>query len=107
MRRSVSTLALTSLLALLTFFSIAKAADSPGANPQVLRGEILMLTMDLVVVKDAQGSTTLVPLGKGAKVDQAIKVGDHAEVRVTGAGEAEAVTKSSAQPNRQSQPKAD
>lgn len=97
MRRSVSFLTLSGLLALLAC-SIAQAADGPGTNSQVLRGEVLMLTIDLVVVKDAEGATTLVPLVKGAKVDQAIKVGDHVEVRVTGTGEAETVTKSPAQP---------
>jgi ribosomal protein S1 len=84
-------------------FPLVQATDGPGTNSQVLKGEVLMLTTDLVVVKGTEGTSTLVPLGKEATVDQTLKVGDHVEVRMRGTGEAETVTKAASQPSREPQ----
>jgi len=44
------------------------------------RGEILMLTGELMVVKSAEGTSILIPLDKGTPLDPLLKVGDLVEV---------------------------
>jgi len=51
--------------------------------PAQIRGEVLMLTSELVVVKSADGTSILIPLGKGTTVDTSLKVGDQVEVVAT------------------------
>ena len=42
-----------------------------------------MLTSELIVVRSADGTNILIPLGKDEVVDMSIKVGDQVEVVVT------------------------
>jgi hypothetical protein len=48
-------------------------------SPQV-RGEVMMLTNELVVVKSPEGTSILIPLEKDTPIDSTLKVGDQVEV---------------------------
>jgi hypothetical protein len=65
----------------LLLLSIPAQSQLDSATPlQQVRGEVVMLTTELVVVKSADGTSILIPLGKGTTVDTSIKVGDWVEV---------------------------
>jgi len=51
--------------------------------PTQVRGEVVMLTSELVVVKSTDGTSILIPLGKDAIVDASLKVGEQAEIVAT------------------------
>jgi len=56
-------------------------SESSAAAPAAkMRGEILMLTSELMVVKSAEGTSVLIPLDKGTPLDPLLKVGDLVEV---------------------------
>jgi hypothetical protein len=57
-------------------------ASSPTL-PAEVRGEVLMLTSELVVVKLTDGNSILFHLGKDAILDSSVKVADRVEVRFT------------------------
>lgn len=57
--------------------------SSLPATPTEVRGEVLMLTSELVVVKATDGRSILFHLGKDAILDSSIKVADRVEVRFT------------------------
>lgn len=61
----------------------AHTESGPAAPQTLVRGEIVMLTTELVVVKSIEGTSILIPLGKNTKLDPMLKVGDRAEVVVT------------------------
>lgn len=56
--------------------------DSATPLPQV-RGEVVMLTSELVVVKSGDGTSILIPHRKDSIVDASLKVGEQAEVIAT------------------------
>lgn len=55
----------------------------PAIPPTQVRGEVVMLTGELIVVRSADGTSILIPLGKDEVVETSIKVGDQVEVVVT------------------------
>jgi hypothetical protein len=55
----------------------------PPASSMQVRGEVLMWTSELVVVKQTDGTSVLFNMGKDAIVDASLKVGDRVEVRFT------------------------
>lgn len=61
----------------------APSEPAPAAAPAPVRGQIIMLTGELVVVKSADGTSILIPLAPTTKIDSALKPGDHVEVVVT------------------------
>ncbi len=73
-------------LAILALLYVSSAgliqAESPTPT-QVVRGEIFMLTTELVVVIADDGTRELFRLDKATRVDSAITVGDRVEVRLT------------------------
>jgi hypothetical protein len=74
-------------------------AESGPATPQApVRGEMIMLTTELVVVKSVDGTSTLIPLGKDTTLDPMVKVGDRIEVAITPDNQASSVKKLSADP---------
>ena len=48
-----------------------------------VRGEVLMLTSELVVMALVDGTHTLLKVGKNTIVDPSVRVGDRIKVRVT------------------------
>jgi hypothetical protein len=58
----------------------ALSQSGPVTPPTQARGEVLMLTSELIVVKSADGTSILIPLGKDTTVDASLKVGDQVEV---------------------------
>ncbi|MGA6828751.1 hypothetical protein ACO9S2_14215 [Nitrospira sp. NS4] len=66
--------------------------DSAGLQAPV-RGELVLLTVELVVVKSVEGTNILIPLGKDIKLDPGLKVGDRVEVFVTPGNQASSVSK--------------
>lgn len=55
--------------------------ESGPSVPQVqTRGEVLMLTGELIVVKSEDGASILIPLNKNTALDSTVKVGDRVEV---------------------------
>jgi hypothetical protein len=54
--------------------------SSPARLPAQVRGEVLMLTSELIVVKSSDGTSILIPLEKETAIDSTVKVGDHVEV---------------------------
>ena len=68
----------------LVLLPIPAPTESGPAAPQTpVRGELVMLTTELVVVKSVEGTSILLPLGKDTKLDPVLKVGDRVEVVVT------------------------
>lgn len=57
--------------------------SSVPATSTEVRGEVLMLTGELVVVKVTDGRSILFHLGKDAILDSSVKVADRVEVRFT------------------------
>lgn len=51
--------------------------------PTEIRGEVLMLTSELVVVRLTDGRSILFHLGKDAMLDSSVKVADHVKVHFT------------------------
>lgn len=78
----------------------AHSESGPTAPQAPVRGEMVMLTTELVVVKSIEGTSILIPLDKDAKVDLMLKVGDRVEVIVTPDNQASSVKKLSAEPLR-------
>ena len=75
--------------------------ESGPASPLTqVRGEVLMLTSELVVVKSAEGTSTLIPLSKGTPLDLSLKVGDQVEVVVTSDNHLTSVKKLALEPHR-------
>ncbi len=80
MRNSFPLVAGTYTLLLSTPTLVQSSLPTP---PTEARGEVLMLTSELVVVKLKDGRSILLHLGKDATVDSSIKVADRVEVRFT------------------------
>ena len=78
---SCSWLVLAAMLVLLPVSALSEAVPSPP--PTQVRGEVQMLSSELVVVKSAEGTSILIPLGKDTPLDSSLKVGDRVEVVVT------------------------
>lgn len=76
-----SGLVLAAMLVLLPIPTLSGAVPAP--SPIQVRGEVQMLTSELVVVKSAEGTSILIPLGKDAPLDSSLKVDDRVEVVVT------------------------
>lgn len=72
-------LALVAAFLTATAASVQSAAGPATANSQI-QGEVMMLTSELIVVKSADGTSTLFPIEEGTAVDSAIKTGDHVVV---------------------------
>ena len=79
---SCSRLVLAAMLVLLPVSALSSEAVPPSPPTQV-RGEVQMLTSELLVVKSAEGTSILIPLGKDTPLDSSLKVGDWVEVVVT------------------------
>jgi|CXWL01.1.fsa_nt_gi hypothetical protein len=60
----------------------ALSQPDSATPPAQVRGEVVMLTNELVVVKSTAGTSILIPLGKDSIVDASLKVGEQAEVVV-------------------------
>jgi hypothetical protein len=59
----------------------ASADPTPAtAFPQVIKGEIVMLSTEVCVVRDATGKTVLFKIDKGTKIDKSVKEGKTVEV---------------------------
>lgn len=78
----------------------AHTESGPTALQTPVRGEMVMLTTELVVVKSVEGTSILIPLGKDAKFDPTLKVGDRVEVVVTPDNQASSVRKLTPEPLR-------
>ena len=76
-----SGLVLAAMLVLLPVPTLSGAVSAP--SPIQVRGEVQMLTSELVVVKSAEGTSILIPLGKDTPLDSSLKVDDRVEVVVT------------------------
>jgi hypothetical protein len=74
--------------------------SGPATSPTQVRGEVLMLTGELVVVKSAEGTSILIPLGKDTPLDSSLKVGDRVEVVVTSGNHVASVKKLAPDPLR-------
>lgn len=61
----------------------SRSQPEPAIPPTQVRGEVVMLTSELIVVRSADGTSILIPLGKDEVVETSIKVGDQVEVVVT------------------------
>lgn len=57
--------------------------SGPSLSPVQTRGEVLMLTGELIVVKSADGTSILIPLNKNTVLDSTVQVGDHVEISAT------------------------
>ncbi|MEW6544551.1 MAG: hypothetical protein AB1411_13200 [Nitrospirota bacterium] len=62
----------------------------PGADGtlQTVRGEVMMISADVCVVKDASGKSQLLNLGKNAKIEGQVKEGARVEAQVDANGNA-------------------
>jgi len=72
---------LTLAATLLCLVPASVLSESSTAKPSTqAHGEILMLTSELLVVKSAEGTSILIPLGKDTPLDSPLTVGDLVEV---------------------------
>lgn len=86
---------------MLVLLPISASSEAVPATPPIqVRGEILMLTGELVVVKSAEGTSILIPLGKDSPLDSSLKVGDLVEVVVTSGNHVASVKKLAPDPLR-------
>jgi hypothetical protein len=68
-------------IAILLLIPSAVLPESDPSMPHIqTRGEVLMLTDELIVVKAADGTSILIPLNKHRALDSTVKVGDRVEV---------------------------
>lgn len=67
---------------LLLLSPLPSYAESPTPMKEI-RGEVLMVTAELIVVKSADGTSILIPLGKDSPLDASVKAGDRVEVLTT------------------------
>jgi hypothetical protein len=74
--------AIVAMIVLLLPFPTPSEPNSTAPRTPV-RGEIVMLTAQLLVVKSAEGTSILIPLGEHATVDRKLKTGDRVEVVMT------------------------
>lgn len=70
-------------ICVLLLSSPALSQSDPATPLSRVRGEVVMLTSELVVVKSTDGTSILIPLGKDSIVDASLKVGEQAEVVAT------------------------
>jgi hypothetical protein len=69
-------------------------APSPSSQPpasaatQTVKGEVLMATPELCVVRDASGKSTLLTVGKDTAGAATVKVGDQVEAQMAPDGRA-------------------
>lgn len=87
------------VLLLLSLLPVSALSQPAAAVPPVpVRGEIIMLTADLVVVKSTEGTSILIPVGKDTKIDSLLKAGDWVEVAVSPDNQASSVKKMASDP---------
>ena len=70
-------------MCLLLLSTPALSQPDSAIPPTHVRGEVVTLTNEMVVVKSADGTSILIPLGKDSIVDASLKVGEQAEVVAT------------------------
>lgn len=86
-------------LAMLIFFPLGVGgggkhaltiADSKSAtsSPQSMKGEVVMLSEEVCVVRDATGKSVLFKIDKGTKIDGSVKEGKTVEVTASDDGRA-------------------
>ncbi|MGH8863472.1 MAG: hypothetical protein ACREVZ_02310, partial [Burkholderiales bacterium] len=65
-------------------------ADSKSAtsSPQSMKGEVVMLSEEVCVVRDATGKSVLFKIDKGTKIDGSVKEGKTVEVTASDDGRA-------------------
>lgn len=68
----------------------APPSNPPPASsgPQTVKGEVIMLTPELCVVKEPGGKSTLLSMGKDTVVSGGVKVGGKVEAQMTADGRA-------------------
>ncbi|OGW64249.1 MAG: hypothetical protein A3H49_07500 [Nitrospirae bacterium RIFCSPLOWO2_02_FULL_62_14] len=67
----------------------AHAATDPNpasVSPQLLKGEIIMLSEEVCVVKDATGKTMMFKINKETKIGKSVKEGQIVEVSASADG---------------------
>ena len=82
------------LVTMLVLLHLPTSSEAVPASPLVqVRGEVLMVTSELIVVKSPEGTSILFTVGKDTKLDSTLKVGDRVEVVVTEENKAASVKK--------------
>lgn len=89
----VAFLVLTAISAMESLGSAANETPAPSASAsQTVEGEVLMVTEELIVVKELNGKGTLLKVDKDTKRNANIKVGDKVTAHVSQDGHAKSVT---------------
>lgn len=92
-------------LALLIFFPLGVGggkhalagadSESSPSSPQSMKGEVVMLSGEVCVVRDATGKSVLFKIDKGTKIDGSVKEGKKVEVSASADGRALVIKESS------------
>ena len=91
----VAFVVLTAISAMEGLGSAAEEAQAPTATAsQTVKGEVVMATEELIVVKELDGKGTLVKVDKDTKRNGVIKVGDKVMAQISQDGYAKSVTTS-------------
>lgn len=86
---------------MLVLLPIPASSEAVPATPPIpVRGEVQMLTSELLVLTSAEGTSILIPLGKDTLLDSSLKVGDWVEVVVTSGHHVTLVKKLAPEPLR-------
>ena len=89
----VAFLVLSAISAMEGLGSAAKETPASSAPAsETVEGEVLMVTEELIVVKDFNGKGTLLKVDKDTKRNGAVKVGDKVTAHVSQDGHAKSVT---------------
>ncbi len=59
---------------------------SAPSSPQLMKGEVVMLSGEVCVVRDATGRSVLFKIDKGTKIDGSVKEGKKVEVTASADG---------------------
>ncbi len=63
--------------------TLALSDSGPVVPEPQVRGEVVMLTSELIVVESAGGTNILIPIGKHIPVDASLQVDDQVEIVAT------------------------
>jgi hypothetical protein len=78
-------------LTLMLFGTIAHSESVPLKQTSEVRGQVVMLTSEFIVVASQDGTNIHILLSADATMDHTVKTGDRVEIRIGAAGRATAV----------------
>jgi hypothetical protein len=70
----------------------SQAPPLPNKPAHTLKGEVVMITNELIILKEPTGNRSLIQVGKEIQKDATVKEGTQVEIAVTEDGQAKTIT---------------